>query len=930
MAPAAPATPTSTAAANTTATNTTTTPLPHYTCQLASLNASEIDGCEWSRNINANGEWVPTLSCSLQYFVDETDSTATASAPSLPPKPASLLPPGCNAALTVDAGYQEHTPQSVQRVGEAIYRSGFYDIPIINLVGITWTAAMIKMVGFYAGAAKHLRANGIGLKRLDETTLDSFTSLVSIELVNNSLAVLPPRTFSGLTHLVEIDLHNNLLQSVAANAFANTSRLSHLHLSKNRLQYLPPGTLQAAPTLIYVSLAGNFFPAVPVGLFTGLRELKYISFEENIGLASFAKGALDGLTKLEVIRLAQCRRLTLLPHDLLKDLVNLREITLDATNVASLPTFSSPSVERLQVSSTRVQHIALPNVTSLELLDVSENPQLKTVDFHAQLKIEVMDVSRTGVHPEDIDCETLGARALGLRHMPDEWKADETLKKCWRTTRRKMLDISYMTGLENVDSINTQLQWLGSVEKVKNETFKTRTTSSSPYYDIASIPMLIVQGGSVECGIALAEKSAHFYNKETQTFPAYSTFMSAMYTCTCVAGHKVTADGKCVKRRAWMDYSGSQAIVVVSSIIVGMVVVLGIARLRRHMRGMSRDLTLHKRLLEDAEDEVIALRSAWEIDAGDVRLLERIDVHSPGAFGAVYRGSWDDLLVAVKVLREGMMDLDPTTAAEFEKEAEVMLHARHPNLVRFFGAGQLPSGDPFLVLELVARGSLREILAAEEAGRRTPLASAMRTQLALDVIRGMAHIHSLGLVHRDLKSGNVLVTESWRGKVADFGSIRGILLRRGDRRRALEPGNVTEDTELAGSFFYLSPEVLRDGARAYNFPSDVWSFGVLLWELWVAITPDLLEQHGRTGDGFVLTSGAEVLLQLLESGARLELKEGQAPAWARATVMTCLALTPQERPTFASMESTLAMELEKSANKVMKDGSVMLSEFRRE
>jgi hypothetical protein len=835
----------------------------------------------------------------------------------------------------VDAGHQSHPRlQSAQRLAEAVYRSGFYDIPIINLVGTTWTADMIKMVGAYAGAAKHLRANDIGLSSLDETTLDSFANLVSIELINNNLTQLPPRTFSGLTQLIEIDMHNNQLQSVAADAFANTSNLGLLHLSKNKLQKLLPRTLQFAPKLNYVSLADNLFSTVPVCLFTGLRELKYISVEENPNLASFAKNALDGLAKLEIIRLAQCKRLTVLPKDLLKDLTNLREITLDATNVARIPVFSGRKLKRLHLSSTRVQHITLPNVTSLELLDVSKNPQLKTIDFPPQLKIEVMDVSRTGVHPKDINCEMLGYGILALRHMPAEWKAAETLKNCWRTTQRRMLDISYMTGLENIDSINAQLQWLSSVENkttaANGETYKTRTTSSSPYYDVVSLPTLIVQGGSVECGISMQEKSAHVYKDDTQTFPAYSTFMSAKYTCTCVAGHKVTANGKCVKQQAWMDYPSNQAIVVVTSIIIGMAVVLGIARLRRHMRGMSRNLTLHKRLLEDAEGEVIALRSAWEIDAGDVRLMERIDVHSPGAFGAVYRGSWDDLVVAVKVLREGMMDLDPATAAEFEKEAEVMLHARHPNLVRFFGAGQLPSGDPFLVLELVARGSLREILAAEEASRRAPLAPAMRAQLALDVIRGMAHIHSLGLVHRDLKSGNVLVTESWRGKVADFGSIRGILLRRGDRRRALEPNNVAEDTELAGSFFYLSPEVLRDGARAYNFPSDVWSFGVLLWELWVAKTPDLLEQHGRTGDGFVLTSGAEVMLQLLESGARLELNEGQAPAWARATAMTCLALASQERPTFASMESTLAMELEKNANRVTKDGSVMLSEFRRE
>ena len=403
--------------------------------------------------------------------------------------------------------------------------------------------------------------------------------------------------------------------------------------------------------------------------------------------------------------------------------------------------------------------------------------------------------------------------------------------------------------------------------------------------------------------------------------------MGASYACVCVASHERNGRGKCVVKDQWLDHAGNVAAVVVASVLVGMLVVLGIAKLRRSIRGMSKDLTLHKRLLEDANDEVIALRSAWEIDAGDIRLVERIDVASPGAFGAVYSAKWDDLSVAVKVLREGMMDLDSATAAEFEKEAEVMLRARHANLVRFFGAGQLSNGDPFLVLELVSRGSLRTILAAEEAQRRKPLPPNRRAQLALDIIRGMAHLHGLGLVHRDLKSGNVLVTSSWRGKVADFGSIRGMLLGRGgDRKSRLYA--VEEDTELQGSFFYLAPEVLRHGAGAYHFSSDVWSFGILLWELWRARAPDLLEMHQRTGDGFVLTNATTVLLSLLEEGKRLQLEEGQAPAWARATVMTCQALEPRERPTFASMERTLALELEKGAP-ALEDGLV-LSQIRME
>ena len=230
-----------------------------------------------------------------------------------------------------------------------------------------------------------------------------------------------------------------------------------------------------------------------------------------------------------------------------------------------------------------------------------------------------------------------------------------------------------------------------------------------------------------------------------------------------------------------------------------------------------------------------ALKKAWEIEAHDVRLLKRIDGDSPGAFGAVWRGDWDGMAVAVKVVHSALLEMDATSAEEFEKEAEFMMRARHGNLVRFFGVGSMQGGEPFLVLELVSRGSLRGFVRGDRKGASL---TSLKRRLAADVASGMAYIHALGHIHRDLKSGNVLVTENWRAKVADFGSIRHILARSSAKSGVdlMEKGAVCDASLTAGvgTPLYMAPEVLR--GEVYDAAADVWyvgdgevSGGTFLW-----------------------------------------------------------------------------------------------------
>ena len=159
----------------------------------------------------------------------------------------------------------------------------------------------------------------------------------------------------------------------------------------------------------------------------------------------------------------------------------------------------------------------------------------------------------------------------------------------------------------------------------------------------------------------------------------------------------------------------------------------------------------------------------WTIESSELRLIERIDRETPGSYGNIYRARYRDMTVAVKklkmIMREGRVE------REFEREVLLMRSIRHPNIVLFVGAGRFPNdGCPFLVLEFMQRGALSGIL----HDLSVQFNSTQQITFCLDAAKGMEFLHSLQppRIHRDMKSSNLLVSEGWVVKVADFGSAR--------------------------------------------------------------------------------------------------------------------------------------------------------------
>ncbi|KAL5064755.1 hypothetical protein RYX36_026492 [Vicia faba] len=195
--------------------------------------------------------------------------------------------------------------------------------------------------------------------------------------------------------------------------------------------------------------------------------------------------------------------------------------------------------------------------------------------------------------------------------------------------------------------------------------------------------------------------------------------------------------------------------------------------------------------------------------------LDEEDIVGSGGFGTVYRMVMNDCgTFAVKRIDRSREGSDQV----FERELEILGSIKHINLVNLRGYCRLPSSR-LLIYDYLALGSLDDLL--HENIERQPLNWNDRLKITLGSARGLAYLHhecSPKIVHRDIKSSNILLNENMEPHISDFGLAKLLVD---------EDAHVT--TVVAGTFGYLAPEYLQSGRATEK--SDVYSFGVLLLEL---------------------------------------------------------------------------------------------------
>jgi serine/threonine protein kinase/tetratricopeptide (TPR) repeat protein len=211
---------------------------------------------------------------------------------------------------------------------------------------------------------------------------------------------------------------------------------------------------------------------------------------------------------------------------------------------------------------------------------------------------------------------------------------------------------------------------------------------------------------------------------------------------------------------------------------------------------------------------------------GPYKLLERI---GQGGMGVVYVAEQTEPVrrrVALKVIKPGMDTKE--VVARFEAERQALALMDHPNIAKVFDGGTTAAGRPFFVMELV-RG-----LPVTEYCDRAKLPADRRLRLFAQVCRAVQHAHQKGVIHRDIKPSNVLVTlhdGEPVPKVIDFGVAKAL------NQRLTDKSVYTRLAQLVGTPLYMSPEQAELSGLDVDTRSDVYSLGVLLYELLTGTTP---------------------------------------------------------------------------------------------
>ncbi|XP_021325405.1 raf-1 proto-oncogene, serine/threonine kinase a isoform X1 [Danio rerio] len=280
----------------------------------------------------------------------------------------------------------------------------------------------------------------------------------------------------------------------------------------------------------------------------------------------------------------------------------------------------------------------------------------------------------------------------------------------------------------------------------------------------------------------------------------------------------------------------------------------------------------------------------WEIEANEVVLLSRI---GSGSFGTVHKGKWHGD-VAVKVLK--VTNPTPEQFQAFRNEVAVLRKTRHVNILLFMG--YMTKGNLAIVTQWCEGSSLYKHLHVLE----TNFQMFQLIDIARQTAQGMDYLHAKNIIHRDMKSNNIFLHEGLTVKIGDFG-LATVKARWSGSQQVEQP---------SGSILWMAPEVIRmQDNNPYSFQSDVYSYGIVLFEL---MTGELPYSQIGNRDQIIFMVGRGYLSPDLSKLYK------RCPKAMKRLVADCIKKSKDERPLFPQILSSIEL-LQHSLPKINRSAS---------
>ena len=643
----------------------------------------------------------------------------------------------------------------------------------------------------------------------------------NLDLSGNSITSIQLGAFNGATINSNLDLSGNSITSIQPDAFQGAVIGGNLDLSGNSITSLQQYAFQTATIYGILDLSGNNITSIQQYAFKG-ASTGNLDLSGN-SITSLQQDAFDSTSIVGSLNLSG-NRMTSLQQYAFQG-INVRgDLDLSDNIISSIAggALSDASISNINLSNNRLSVLQAATFAGLKInggVNLFRN------------NISVLENGWYLPFPLDVN--------LNMSGNPSQCAAG-TLVSTVQTFRCQCAGDSRSSILGNGAYCDTApCQHAKLPHNVDHGTVVCPSSSDATNYSSGQDCRLVCDRGYVAAA------------------PFDSVITS---TITCLGGvwgqrpNLANLFPTCVVQGG---ISTGEAIAIgVATGAVGVLVVLVlVVAYRRRLRVQSYNLELQEHLLAEQGAELEELREVFTIAGNDLTLEARIDDGSEGAFGQVWRAQWNDLTVAVKKMRAGLLALDAKYAAEFEAETALMRTLRHANVVTFFGAGTDEHGVPFLVCELMVASLQKRLWNARER-----VGEAQQVKWARDAARGMAFLHAKGLIHRDLKSPNLLGmfflkkkkesktarkrggkktkqkmtmtshiyflfilissfrTVSARGtvKVADFGTAKLAGMLAGDgRARSVSSSSsaaAREQTTMVGTVLWMAPEVIGGGS----------------------------------------------------------------------------------------------------------------------